>query len=533
MEYFAIPRLRKSLSRILRIILRPEHLLLTATMAVSIFASYRGMIEPATAPKRYFTLTAISATAVLLAVKALSGRKVDFNFRFVAAVITALCTEEAVYALCQWTGIVFPQGYYTATAHFDNPAGLTACLCAGSPFALSFWCRQRAVNAAVAMCMTLMFLALAVSHSRTGVIVMSILLANFAMKLYGVCARRRFYALASLVVLLTAVGYLLKRGSADGRMLICRCSMEMIADSPWIGHGIGAFKRLYMDYQASFLEARPDTAYALLADNVLSPFNEYIHLCVCFGMAGLALLAVAVAFLVKSVRKRPSPEKRTALSALYCIGGVSLFSYPFTYPFIWVVSGFILWILLKDVPIFRHKAIRVTLSVGLVAVGIVAVLCLHFRIAAEMRWRQAYLSKDLAEYDRLVPTMGKTPFFLYNYAVVLDNAGEKERSLAVARRCDGLMANYDLELLLGDLYRDNRNFKKSESHYRKASAMCPCRFVPLNQLYDLYLLEGDTAKAVVLARQVVNKTVKVKSRTVTQIRYKMRQALLERSTNPY
>lgn len=55
--------------------------------------------------------------------------------------------------------------------------------------------------------------------------------------------------------------------------------------------------------------------------------------------------------------------------------------------------------------------------------------------------------------------------------------------------------------------------------------MCPCRFMPLNQLYDLYKSMGIDERALEIAIEIVNKPIKVKSRTITQIRYKMLHAL--------
>ncbi len=369
----------------LKTVLIPEHIMLTTVTVISAYASYKGMFEPQITPRRYFTLIALSVGAIFMAVKVLCGRKIRIDFRFVAILITAVCVEEAVYALCQWSGLVFPRGYFKVTGHFDNPAGLTACLCAGCPFALSLWGRSLQGKVAAVLFATLMVMALVVSQSRTGIIVMALLLGNFAMKLYGLSAKRRLAVLVTMVSLMIAVGYTLKRGSADGRLLVWRCSMDMIADSPWTGHGIGAFKRLYMDYQAAFLQDAPDGDYALLADNVFSPFNEYIHLCICFGCAGMTALAISILLLAKSYKKSPSAEKRVAMSSLCCIGGVSLFSYPFTYPFVWVVTGLILWIMLKDATIFERKAIRKVLSIGFIVAGIVVVHWLHAGINAELR----------------------------------------------------------------------------------------------------------------------------------------------------
>ena len=56
--------------------------------------------------------------------------------------------------------------------------------------------------------------------------------------------------------------------------------------------------------------------------------------------------------------------------------------------------------------------------------------------------------------------------------------------------------------------------------------MCPCRFYPLNLLYDLYKETGNEQKALVVATKIVNKPIKVKSPVITQIKYKMKQAVL-------
>lgn len=117
------------------------------------------------------------------------------------------------------------------------------------------------------------------------------------------------------------------------------------------------------------------------------------------------------------------------------------------------------------------------------------------------------------------------PYFLYNYAVILYEKGFTDKSLDMAIRCDKYIANYDLELLLGDIYFDKGDYEMDENHYLRTSHMCPCRFVPLNQLYDLYMAHGHEDEALAIARKVVDKQVKVKSLTVSQIRYKMRKIL--------
>lgn len=67
----------------------------------------------------------------------------------------------------------------------------------------------------------------------------------------------------------------------------------MVKDAPWTGHGVGSFEAKYMDYQADyFKEYGSQNRYAMLADNVKQPFNEYLGVLINFGIVGLALLWV-------------------------------------------------------------------------------------------------------------------------------------------------------------------------------------------------------------------------------------------------
>ena len=82
------------------------------------------------------------------------------------------------------------------------------------------------------------------------------------------------------------------------------------------------------------------------------------------------------------------------------------------------------------------------------------------------------------------------------------------------------------KILFGDIYKKLKMHKKAEYSYLQASVMCPCRFYPLNLLYDLYKETGNEQKALVVATKIVNKPIKVKSPVITQIKYKMKQAVL-------
>lgn len=72
--------------------------------------------------------------------------------------------------------------------------------------------------------------------------------------------------------------YYYKKDSADGRLLIWRVSIDMIADAPLVGHGIGTFENKYMYYQAQYFESHPYSKYEKLADNIVYPYNEFLRI---------------------------------------------------------------------------------------------------------------------------------------------------------------------------------------------------------------------------------------------------------------
>lgn len=153
---------------------------------------------------------------------------------------------------------------------------------------------------------------------------------------------------------------------------------------------------------------------------------------------------------------------------------------------------------------------------------------LYQRINAEYKWGKIAYStanENLVMYDELMPVMGDNPYFLYNYSVVLFELNHFNESLKLALSCKKYWADYDLELLLGNIYNKMKDYDIAEGHYRKASFMCPCRFLPLYYLYELYKETRNTNGILLMGRSILDKPVKVNSMQVMQIRNKVRREL--------
>ena len=175
------------------------------------------------------------------------------------------------------------------------------------------------------------------SGSQAGVLSIFMLVAIWGYQSVSWNKLQKIVLVIGALVVLIVFLYFLKRNSADGRLLIWICCLNMIAIKPWFGFGSGGFEAHYMDYQAQFFHRNPDSGYAILADTVQQPFNEFLRIAVDYGLGGLLGLLGMIVFLILCYQKCNSRYKDLAALSLCSITVFSLFSYPFLYPFTWAV----------------------------------------------------------------------------------------------------------------------------------------------------------------------------------------------------
>jgi tetratricopeptide (TPR) repeat protein len=336
--------------------------------------------------------------------------------------------------------------------------------------------------------------------------------------------------------------YFLKKDSADGRLLIWRCTYEMLQDKPVQGFGYGGFKANYMNYQAKYFEEHPDSEYALLADNVNRPFNEYLLLLSNYGLMGFILFLAFAWFLWKSFRKNRNKSILVRISGccLLSIGVFALFSYPLVYPFVWLMGILSVLVIIRQakysfkIPIKTGRVLKLILIPIIMLFGVK----IYQRMTDEMKWYKiahksllGQTEQMLPEYQLLYGKLQNNELFLYNYAAELNVVKQYDKSLAIAKECERLWADYDLQMLIADNYQNIQQYEEAESHYIKASNMCPVRFMPLYELVEVYNETGRKEDALVLARKIIGKEVKIPSSTVSSIKHKMQQ-LIERESSP-
>ena len=489
------------------------------------------------------------------------------NYLYGTVIVFALTL--AIQGIFQYAGVLPSGNYHAVTGSFDNPAGFAAALVCALPLCFLFFTdKTKYLKYAAIAAAALMAIAIFLSGSRAGMVAMAVAMAVWflAKPRYLPCFQRhgRFRVakiiLLVVLVVLPLILYFFKKDSADGRLLIWRCTLDMVADKPVFGHGHSAFQAKYMLYQAAYLNAHPNSKYAQLADNTIRPFNEYLLILSEYGIVGLSAVALIGFFLVRTYRRKSPPplegdrgEAFVALMSLLALSVFSFFSYPFRYPFTWVMlfvillgfqnpagftQGYVRRFIqnLRPAKFWKHSRSIVRVVVFLLSAGLLTYTVMLTR--AEITWnriaRQSLAGqtlKVLPEYDKLYPLLGKNGLFLYNHAAELHEAKEYEKSVAVFERCTRYYNDMDVQILLADNYKELGKYPEAEQCLKLAAAMCPARFMPLYELVRLYDAADRKDEALALAKKIIDKDVKIPSHTVTAIKNEMRQLIEAQETS--
>lgn len=512
----------------------------TLLCIVSIFVHSHSFTDTYITPKWFAVLLLALGLGIYCAAHVLLTKLRIWNFTTLRISISIVCFIQAFMGILQYFSLCSSHSTFKVTGTFDNPAGFASCLCFGLPF-ISFFILHgnKKIRYSGWVITGLTIMAVFLSSSRSGIISISTLCIIILCEKHINRVLWKYLLLLSMAGLFIVGCYWIKKDSADGRLLIWKCGLEMVKDAPWLGHGLKSFEAHYMDYQADyFKENGLQSHYVMLADNVKHPFNEYLSYLLNFGITGFFILFIFIALLIYCYKRNHTMEKQTALYAFILIGTFSIFSYPFTYPFTWIIVFLSIFIIAKkQIKVFFAVSWRKNTICALSIICFATSLHrLYGRIEQEREWKKATIFALHKEYEKAIPLyknleskLSDNPYFLYNYAAILTENKQYQEALRVAIHCRLYWADYNLDLMIGENCQHLNKLEQAEVYFNNAAMMCPSRFLPLNFLYDLYFKTGDKHKALNIATIVTKKKIKVNSLIVKQIRYKMKQALLKAS----
>lgn len=500
----------------------------------SIFIYSHQFTDPYILTKWLSTILVLLGMGLCCSIRMLIGKPLRINISFVGISILLACSVEAIYGLSQYFKILSINSVYDLTGSFDNPAGFASCLCASLPFCVFLIQNNKKYIQYLGWFLAgIIALSIVLSQSRAGIISGSILCFIYLYKKWYKQKLWRLGLLAAMAALVISC-YWMKKDSADGRLLIWQCGINMAKESPLIGHGIGSFEAHYMDYQADYFRKHQESRYSMLADNVKQPFNEYLGVLLNFGIIGSLALFFLVGLLIYFYNKNPNTKKRIALYSLISIGVFSLFSYPFTYPFTWIILFLCIFMIAEE----RIKCLlnldwaRYIICFLALGGSIFGIYKITERIRNEREWSKIStlaLCNDkgltLLRYKKLEESFADNPYFLYNFAAVLFENKKYKESLQVALQCRRYWADYDLELIIGENYQNLNETRLAEKYYNNASFMCPSRFLPLYKLFYLYKQNGEKQRMQTVANIIIDKPMKIKTPIILMMKRKVKMEM--------
>ncbi len=379
----------------------------------------------------------------------------------------------------------------------------------------------------------------------------------------------RVVLLTVVLLSITTAGfglYLIKKGSADGRMLIWQVTSQLIKQSPVTGHGTGAFNALYMNEQANWFESGKGTeAQAMVAGSPDAPFNEPLKLWLEKGLIAI-LLAGGFLYFIFATKSKPlshkpktlnpklstiNPEQSTLnpklitsfKAALISLLVFSLFSYPFD------ISSFVLQLVIlvallggasKQIfRINRSKALFLTLPIGFAIILASVYFFPHRQVhyQAMKTWQEAnnlynYRSYQgsVAAYEEAFPPLQNNGLFLQMYGKALNMNEQHQKSNKILTMAQNRHSSQIIQNTIGDNHKILGNYPESESAYLKSVHMVPSLLLPKYLLAKLYNESGQHQKAQHTAEKILDSPIKVESSATREIINEMNEIVTQSLT---
>ncbi len=334
-----------------------------------------------------------------------------------------------------------------------------------------------------------------------------------------------------LVIGILMIGtYMMKKSSADGRLLIWKVSTTIIASHPVTGTGFGNFAGPYGKAQEAYFTRDNYTPQEeLVADAPESAFNEFIQITVENGLIGLLLFLGIIASAIRNAYRAQIHKQAGHVGALIAFLIFSCFSYPFN-----VLPLAILFSLLTAQCTASSSAPSPRWIVGIFYLFLLVPVWYFTsgkteRVEAFKRWRseQIYFNMQIFKrtvdnYRAIYPILKDHPAFLFEYGQCLSRTDNPDQSNRVLREAAVLSSDPMIYNIMGKNYQAMQQYDLAEATFLTASRMVPNRIYPLYLLAKMYAESGQIDKAIVTANLVINKKPKVFSSAVEEMQRDMR-----------
>lgn len=331
-----------------------------------------------------------------------------------------------------------------------------------------------------------------------------------------------------LVMMLTVISigmrcYDMKRGSADGRILIWNISAKMIIEKPQ-GYGYGLFEKYYNLRQAEyFANGNGTEKEKLLADYVFMPYNDFLEHGVEGGVIGLCFLVLFYGIIISLAKRR---HDVICLSVFVAFAVMSLTNFIYSSIQSWLLLMLLATFTTSDNSIkegvsIKEKVFQITL------ITVIFLSCNHVLIRmttgqiklAEYKERimkrETVSDDEFASIKKIVGT-SEAYWTLRAYNNMLLNRFS-ESATDIFKSLNYTSSSQSLEKLY-QMYELSGSDEKGIKYIEKLRYMIPNLLRPKLILMQYYDSHGSVDKAICYAREIVSCQVKIENEMSRQIR---------------
>ena len=357
---------------------------------------------------------------------------------------------------------------------------------------------------------------------------------------------RTLSILSSVLILISIAGalagvYLLKKDSANGRLLLWKVTGQAIIEQPWTGTGLGGFPTAYAEAQAAYFSSgNASETEMMVAGCPEYGFNEFLQIGLEQGFVGLMVFVLLLGY---SLFRGVKNKQAGAAGGILALMVFSLGSYPLQLPEFWVVLVVLMGVIESssiaiDTPPTLSPAGRKILSVTVI--GGMAICCgWLFRqqkgyYQGYKKWntlKMLYNSKAYEAaadgYEELVPLMGHKPELLFEAAQCLSKTGQFADANRLLERAMLLSGDPMIHYMAAKNEQSQGNYQKAENLLLHAIEILPERIYPYYLLTKLYAEEAffQEDKFIKAADAVLKKEPKVESTAIREMRTEVKNML--------
>ena len=454
---------------------------------------------------------------------------------------------ETVWGLCQVYGYTSSNhSLYALTGSFYNPGPYSGFLAMCLPVCLHEWLKRgKSIGGYIALVVLLLMLCvLPAGMSRSAWIAAAVASAyigwmHYKKKIMAGIRKHKALTVGAFIALSFVLGgaYLLKKDSADGRLLMWKVAVQAIQEKPLTGYGWDYVAGAYGAAQERYFSKGDYTEQEEhVAGSPEYVFNEYFQTAMAWGVPVLCVILLLV---IVAMTGHHVSGNYGLFGSMLSLAVFSFSSYPFQFPLF--VAAFGLLVLTGLSGWLRFFPVALLFPVGLcwcagIYGGYVYFTHVQEREAVKNRWQRVRMFYHSGAYSEAVESympfhesMKWNACYLFELGHACHKTGTHEESNRYLKEALKVSADPMILNIRGKNCQAEKRYQEAEHYLLRSVNRLPGRIYPYYLLFKLYdeMPEGKYAqeRKEWAARMVLEKEPKVQSTAIREMREEVKKRI--------